>query len=848
MALLDLPIIASQVQQGAAKLSDVSNSLINSAGQSVTTATTAIGSALSGTAIDADTVTSGDTIPVESNQSTTEVNDTLPPTPRANPLHAYATYTYGITLFLLSAAEFNTIADLDNADAAQAWVPGKGSALISSAGNYTGDDRNSEFHEDFYFDNLRMQTAIGLNASGRGSNSIEIGFTIIEPYGMSLLDRMMEASRLVGGYNYLKQPYLMQIDFYGSTDLGDTQVPIPELRKRIPIQFLEFKISPSVKGTEYRVNAIPFNHGAMLESMNVTPANFSVHASTVGGFFDSSDAGLGDQISVKNAARIDVNLARERAAANFTEYPDAISRKSRPTVAENARTAAAVAVIAAPYVALNYGGAWNAWNLDNVTDKLVEYPNTIRFLVDPGISVTAIVTPEKNPVARTAFATNSKSAQQGNNPDLNSKNPSNDFSKQAAVFNISAGTSVVDVINLVMRNSTYLTNQIINAGTKTEALPLNQLVQWFKIIPKVHLGQFDVKRNEYVKDITFTIKRYDYFNSKVYSLPKKQPTGAVKEYNYIYTGKNIDILEFQVDFDTAFYTSIIANRNASEATQAATPVNGNGSLADPTSVPPGGAGTVTPATMQVKSGDTSVTSTTADTAPVVQLAVAAKSVYTSSRGDMLNIKLKIVGDPHFIKQDDLYLNQGGSQVMLNQGTLSMDNGDIFCTITFKSPVDYDETTGLMRNDKYASTGFSGYYKVMLVSSEFSRGQFVQTLDCIRVFDPTPVTTTISPERNTAITSGLTAVQAAQARTDFAAVDPRLIGAPDIQLKLPAIPSLASAEMLNTAAALPGVPSIVGPLSSPQGGAGQLAEVTRAFSGLDLNGAPVVDITKYLGGR
>jgi hypothetical protein len=47
----------------------------------------------------------------------------------------------------------------------------------------------------------------------------------------------------------------------------------------------------------------------------------------------------------------------------------------------------------------------------------------------------------------------------------------------------------------------------------------------------------------------------------------------------------------------------------------------------------------------------------------------------------------------------------------------------------------DDATGLTReNAKYRSSGFSGYYKIVTVTSEFKSGQFVQTLELIRIFD------------------------------------------------------------------------------------------------------------------
>ena len=215
------------------------------------------------------------------------------PEPKPNPLHEYATYTYGITLFILSKDDYKQLQEAE-ADSLSSWRPTN--ALISSGGRKWSDEsfegaeilnRNPEFNDDFYFDSLRMQTVVGMNSRGRGTNAIDISFTVIEPYGMTLLDRLIVAAvdPRVGSKNYLEQPYLLQIDFFGSKALGEMVTPIPHLTKRIPIKLIEMKIKASTKGAEYAIKAIPFNHSALQETVNTTPANFEVAAATVGDFF-----------------------------------------------------------------------------------------------------------------------------------------------------------------------------------------------------------------------------------------------------------------------------------------------------------------------------------------------------------------------------------------------------------------------------------------------------------------------------------------------------------------------------------------------------------------------------------
>jgi len=665
------------------------------------------------------------------------------PKPTKNPLHSYATYTYGITLFVLSK---NSYKELVNGTATSNWKPTY--SLISSGGNFHGvpgqsGSRHPAFHDDFYFDNLRMSTIIGMNSDTRGTNAIDLSFTVIEPYGLTLLDRIIDVSldKKVDSKNYLQQPYLLQIDFYGSDDLGKLHTPIPDLQKRIPIKLLEMKIKVGSKGTEYAFKAVPFNHGAMMESTNSTPANFEIGAKTVGDFFGSMQQDdMAAQIAAKDQARSDEILARGIVCDDDGNPLPGVGRVGLG--GDEKAYDAATKAVNAPYNVKSYAGAWNAFQQKAKDTDKIKVANQIAFEVDPDIRDSDIVDPAKMPYARSKMEQGKevdKSAAQGNNAEVSSKTPANNFDTKKMLFNVTSGTSIVDVINLVLKNSDYIKSQVVDPLTDKNTLPDETTVKYFKVIPKVELLDFDAIRNDWGKKTTFYIKKYEYFNSKHPNLPTAKPKGAVKEYNYFYTGKNIDILELNIDFDTAYYTTIVVNREKAEATSGAIAADEGGAEKDKTKRAPG-AGTATPATQQIVGTDATAQSTGADTAKTVLVSNAMKSIYSSSRGDMLNVKLKIIGDPHFIKQDDLYAHPGqsdydDSKMMINPGSLNMDAAEIFCRINFETPVDMDDKTGLRRDDpKYKTSGFSGFYKILKVDSEFSKGQFVQTLDCIRIFD------------------------------------------------------------------------------------------------------------------
>jgi hypothetical protein len=86
-----------------------------------------------------------------------------------NVLHSYASYTYGLSLSLLTEIEYNLIQEKGE------YKPNR--VLIASAGRYNNIPgpsqfiRSPYFKEDFYFDGFKLDTVVGLNAESRRYSS-----------------------------------------------------------------------------------------------------------------------------------------------------------------------------------------------------------------------------------------------------------------------------------------------------------------------------------------------------------------------------------------------------------------------------------------------------------------------------------------------------------------------------------------------------------------------------------------------------------------------------------------------------------------------------------------------------
>ena len=211
-----------------------------------------------------------------------------PPIP--NPLLDYPSYTYGLSLAMLTKKEYNDVVRKPTS-----YVPNR--VLIASAGRYNNTAgpnqfiRSSFFNEDFYFENLNMKTVIGMNDHNRATNAVEMSFSIMEPYGMTLLNRIIDlcASPEINTPNYTEQPYMLQIDFFATNNAGEIIGVIPGQTKRIPIRILTLEIKASSKGSEYQITAAAYNHSAYDVGTVQTPAHFEIAAGTLSSMFQGNE-------------------------------------------------------------------------------------------------------------------------------------------------------------------------------------------------------------------------------------------------------------------------------------------------------------------------------------------------------------------------------------------------------------------------------------------------------------------------------------------------------------------------------------------------------------------------------
>jgi hypothetical protein len=622
-----------------------------------------------------------------------------------NPLHDYASYTYSWSLWWLDVADYNKLMKASTIDDAMSFTPSSASFVVAEDGGVYPDQRQPGTRGlNYHIQEVNFSTTVGLNSTSRSSNMINGSMTIIEPYGITLIDTLIAASFDGTKYvNYTDQPFMLQLNFKGYDDAGNE---IPEskrtvLNKRFPIRLLTMKLSVSKTGAEYRLTFVPYGHLNYTPEYANTPKNFNIVAETVEEFFNGPN-GLVQQ---------------------YHDYYSTEIRQGRANFAD-----------------------------------------AVKFVFDPEIGSSKIVDDKSVPLSHA-------------NPKVNA------IDLKKATFAIPRGTPIVDIITKVMSHSDYLITLQLKLNSQKEKKQTD-IFNAFKTVTSVRLagvmfsgeiadGVFDVRRNKRPRIMSFKIHQYPYWNvthPKLNFFSDSIPYTA-KKYNYWYTGKNTDIIDFKIDFDSTFHNSIIAFTNtiAAESSTENTEIDRKENYDSVTTNPYliqlnpavfvatapslGLIPVVGPLRFNAIVGDQNIT-TGFNTATRPEAQVAANvidSIYTSLNGDMIQLPMTIVGDPTLIKQDDwLYIpdptvdddynkwgETGQAEFVQKYGHVRMDVGEVIVTVTINSPIDLDtdiegENQGVaFPQPRYSPSLFSGQYGITLIENKFYGGVFEQVLKLYR---------------------------------------------------------------------------------------------------------------------
>lgn len=668
-----------------------------------------------------------------------------------NPLRKFNTFNSVIELGALSISEINNSTYVSKGYADQMIVRNVGGKLERRVKTDFEGNQNAEY----YIEDLEIKTLISPNARSGVAKSTKITFKVYEPYSMGQFLQALQIGSLNAGFpNYLKAPFLLTINFVGHTEGGTTESGEQSARL-IPIKLIKAEMNVSGGGTVYDVSAIAWSESAYYTEVQTIKEEIKAKGTTVKQLLST---GAESVTSILNTRKQDREQIEGDNAGSFTDdrffiaFPNGRNQVAGSVFsgfAGSDRIQSAITNID------NLAGVFEQARDLGVPDELLTINISGNNTQGLSRSVDAAVLGSSNLIGEQLmirdftnegahdYAQARYAVDADNNRIFARNGVELSLDDLDRIYTFPRGMKIEDIITEVILLSNFgasLIKQRPNSQGK---------YTWFRIDTKVFIkedpGYFNT-HGRFPCDYVYEVKPY-LVDAQTFMHPNEiapsvsaRRSSAVKTYNYIYSGANEDVLDFQINLKAAFYEAVQAdtfdnvasnrlgakNRvTAREVTRttlrSASIPNTDGGVGDGFGVP-----SLEETVDNVRSGQTA----RAGESSASMVARQFHDKLINSSVDLLSADLEIMGDPYFLSDsgtgnyDSL---PGANPYITDDGQIDYQTGEVDIIVNFKTPLDYnnDGTMSLQTEN------FSGLYKVLTVTSTFSKGNFTQTLKLLR---------------------------------------------------------------------------------------------------------------------
>lgn len=305
--------------------------------------------------------------------------------------------------------------------------------------------------------------------------------------------------------------------------------------------------------------------------------------------------------------------------------------------------------------------------------------------------------------------------------------------RSARTWPIKAGTQIVKVIDDVMRNSSFITDQQ-NVEVTTAVDPVTGIqtqkanpkagtgnMQWYKIsVVAKDLGYDTIIRDQAYK-ITFIITPYAVAQMTSQYFPDSRYRGVHKAYNYWFTGQNTQILSYEQSYNNA-YRLALSGIGADTQQKTTTDFRDQNRYIYMATSTDQSTGAKNYASEPANSG--------------------ASFLYDPS--SLSQVKIRIVGDPAWLQQGEAALGVSSKTFDFNpfnsDGSINFDSQAVMFSVAFNTPRDYDFNTGLVNvnaNNRGGKPQEYFTFQAISCKSVFSKGRFEQELEGKLIIEKKP---------------------------------------------------------------------------------------------------------------
>jgi hypothetical protein len=656
-----------------------------------------------------------------------------------NPLSAYSSFNYIWTLSVLDDAAIN-FPD-------ETYKKGRLGQIICRNGSGDPENRiNTGFGKfDYVIDDMRISHIMGFDKATGNSNAGGFSFKVYEPYSMGLFMQSLQIAAKLNGHDqtYLTAPFLLTVEFMGHIDPNQQNVNQGAITTRhYPFRIGEVDMNVTNGGSVYTIEAYPWNEQAFSDSVRTIKTDITISGSTVQEMLQTGAKSLQ---KVLNDRYLELKKEGQVAAPDevVIQFPvdiatSSIKGNSDISPADEGAT-----------LDPNAGEGKDIFTKLGVTRSAI---NATLVQADTSCNEIGRSKMGFDLYRRGDFPFGKDNLVYDEKTNIYTRGDL-EINPSESDFKFRQGSDIPNAINQVIMMSDYARfaldqNNIVDG-----------MVKWWRIETHVYnipLNENIAKTGDKPKLYVYRVVPYLSHVSKVLppnsvapGIPELEKQ-AIKEYNYIYTGKNTDILDFNIKFNAAFYQAFAADANAnnedvktSAQNSGLANVSQNGAVlgTEKVSIGEGTAETQIGSTgTQIRYDKTEFSSDRGGGGGQEELStrVARQFMDAVTNGvDLMEVDLKILGDPYFLGDSGMG-NYTAGQVEdltnINQdGSVNYQNGEVHVRLNFRTPIDIKEQTGLYDfGPTEMIQEYSGLYKVYTLESEFSRGMFTQTLNLLRV--------------------------------------------------------------------------------------------------------------------
>ena len=647
--------------------------------------------------------------------------------PMPNVLHSYASYNYIFSLTCLDLNSFNFPND--------SYMAGRMNPLIFKGANMDPNNRINTVAGkfDFFIDNVTLVGQYGFEKGTGNTNSTNLEFQVIEPYSMGMFMMACQQAAYEQGYDsYTEANFLLTIEFKGIDQAGNPKT-VPGTKKFIPFTMNNMTFKVTSAGSVYSIIGVMANAGGMTDSYKIIPSDIAITGKTVQEILQTGE-----------------NSLQVVANARFKQMKD----DKQVTVPDE------ILILFPTDIASKGGGDYQIPEESSSTATTSGSISSTALFNKLGVtrsgthSLLVQDTGSCNALGKASLGFDA--TRPGEKPMTNAQSY---YDETRGTFvrgkNIAPPGQVVmtfgqssDLINVI--NQVLIKSDASKAALDPKQLSKEGMRPWWRIDTQVyHIGTNanDDTSGQVPKLIVYRVVPYQVHASRL--LPPNAPAPGVeqlkkqcaKQYDYIYTGKNVDILRFDIDISQTFYNPTLADggkrtgdAKTAEGESSQTDNNPDGNIRQPKGSKP-------PRFAQPSASRPTLINTSSDgkggTKGETQANRVARMFHDSllAGQDMMNINFDIVGDPYYIANSGMGNFTDSPTQLINvtkDGNINYQTGEADIIINFRTPTDINQATGLYNlKDTKMIQQFSGLYKITTITSTFSKGQFKQNLKCMR---------------------------------------------------------------------------------------------------------------------